>query len=867
MKIFLLLAFFIFVADSTFARHGKGASMTYEYEGVGTTAGTSKYKIIVKHYIDCNGTEFIEAFSFVAIYIGTSNVLYISLAIPVSNRTTIRKSDFDHCINQPPDVCYVVVTYVIETELPDNLVGYVIAEQECCRIQGIINIPNSATYGITNTNTIPGLINGVIYRTNSSPVFAQKDTVVICQGEHFSLDFSATDIDNDILKYAFTPGKTGGSAQARQPNPPSPPPYSDLPYQNGFTAYEPLGAGVTINASTGIISGTAPSTLGSYIIAVSVSEIRNGTVIGESKKEVQVTVAECSLSAAILKPEYINCKDFTFQFESEFVLSNVNAYYWDFGVPNLGTDTSTATIGTFTYPDTGKYTLRLTVSSITGCTDTTSATVLVYPVFKAGFQVSGSCFESPFQFTDSTVAQYGTVTKWLWDFGDNYSSSNASGAPNPLHLYSNTGTYTVTLVAGGSVGCIDTAFAAVLVSDKPLLSLPFRDTLICSIDTLTLHANGSGIFLWAPSTTLLNSSSASPLVFPKTTTRYVVELDQQGCVAKDSVLVNVLDFVTVILPSDTTICKNDSIMLLPVSDALQYQWLPNTGLSSSAIKNPTAAPQVNTTYRLIASLGKCQATASMDIRIVPYPQVTAGNDTTICFGTSAQLNAAIIAASFIWTPPGNLQNANSLSPTVYPLQTTSYVLTVFDIKGCPKPSADTIIVTVLPAINAFAGNDTLIVSGQPLQLNATGGTGYLWSPATALNNATISNPIATLDAYFNSFSYTVKVSEGVCFATDTIHIKIFSTGPEIFVPSAFTPNGDGKNDVLRPILVGIKSLETFKVFSRWGQLVYSTSQANQGWNGLINGLPQQNAAYVYLAIGTTYLDKKIVRKGTVLLIR
>ncbi|MCW3090958.1 MAG: cell surface protein [Ferruginibacter sp.] len=867
MKIFLLLINLFFLGGACLARHGKGGSITYEYLGAGTFTGTSKYKIIVKHYIDCDGTQFIEPFSYVGIFDGGGSGIYKAITIPESGRVNIQKMSFDRCIHQPPVVCYVVVSYIAETDLPDNLAGYVLAEQECCRIQGIINIPNSSTYGITNTNTIPGVINGIVYRTNSSPVFAQKDTVVICKDSYFSLDFSAIDANYDVLKYAFSPGKSGGTTQTRQPNPPSPPPYPDLPYQSGFTALEPLGPGVKIDANTGIISGIAASTLGSYIIAVAVSEYRNGVLIGVSKKEVQVTVAECSLSAAILKPEYINCKDFSFHFENEFILTNVNSYLWDFGVTGIGSDTSTAVIGAYTYPDTGKYTLKLNVTSATGCEDSATANVLVYPVFKTGFKVTGSCIQSPFQFDDTSFAQYGKINKWLWDFGDAYSSSNESAVSNPSHIYSGKGSYTATLISTASTGCVDTASATVLVSDKPFLSLPFKDTLICSIDTLALHANGSGIFSWSPTTNLLNPATASPLVFPKTTTKYVVTLDEKGCVAKDSVIVNVLDSITVLLPADTTICQSDSILLQPVTQALQYQWSPDRGLNNAFIKTPKAAPQANTIYRLAARLGKCQASDSISIRVVPYPRVQASNDTTICFGTNAQLNAVITGTSFTWEPSGSLQNVTSLSPSATPLQTTAYVLSVYDVQGCPKPATDTIVVNVLPRINAFAGNDTSIIAGQPLQLNASGGTSYMWSPAIGLDNSSVGNPVANLDAYFQNFTYVVTVSKGACFATDSIHIKIFTTGPEIFVPSAFTPNGDGKNDVLKPILVGIKNLETFKVFTRWGQLVYSSNQAKQGWDGTINGAPQQTAAYVYVAVGLTYLDQKIMRKGTVLLIR
>lgn len=147
---------FVLTVQVSMARHGKGGSISYEYLGPGTSEFSSRYRITAKHYIDCDGTQFIEDASFVGIFNAATQALVKRLTIPESGRVTIQKKEFNSCINQPPKVCYIVVTYTTDTELPDNVNGYVITEQECCRIGGIINIQNSSTYGITNSNTIPG---------------------------------------------------------------------------------------------------------------------------------------------------------------------------------------------------------------------------------------------------------------------------------------------------------------------------------------------------------------------------------------------------------------------------------------------------------------------------------------------------------------------------------------------------------------------------------------------------------------------------------------------------------------------------------------------------------------------------------------
>lgn len=863
MRTALLCCLCLFTTLRALALHGKGGVLTYEYLGPGSAPNTSKYQVTSKEYFDCHGTQFILTPIYLAAYDAGTNALYKTYTIQRTSQIEVKKMSFG-CINPAPEVCFVISEFTIEIELPNNTNGYVLVEQECCRIPNLVNIQNSSTYGMSNYNTIPGVINNTTYRTNSSPVFAQKDTSVICFNSYFTLDMSATDKDGDSLSYAFCSAKAS-TGQNRQPNPPPPPPYSDLPYRNGFSAGQPLGDKVTINPKTGLISGIAPGTTGSYIISVCVSEYRKGVLIGTTKKEVQVEVAQCTTASASLKTEYINCDNGTFTFKTEFASSNIAAYFWDFGVPGITTDTSSAATPTFTYQDTGVYRLKLRVTSATGCQDSASALVSVFPGFDPGFEIKDSCFRETFAITDTTRAAYGAVNSWQWTFGDN---SPPSTTQHPSHKYTQAGTYTIQLVTTSTKGCVDSASRTLTVYDAPTLALPFRDTLICNIDTLAIPATGNGNFTWTPGSRILNAHTSTPLVFPLDTTTYTATVNYHGCLIKDSVRVAVLPFITVDILSDTAICRTDSIRLNPISHALQWLWTPATGLSNPNIKNPMAAPGADITYHVIANLGKCQDDAYIRVKVAPYPEAYAGAGTTICYNDTAQLGATMSGASFIWSPTASLLNAQTLAPLAHPLRTTAYILTVRDTLGCPKPVRDTVVVHVLPRIPAFAGNDTAVIVNQPLQLNALGGTLYYWQPPTGLSNTSIANPVAVLNGTYDSMTYIVKVfREDGCSAYDTVVVKVFRTDPDIFVPSAFTPNSDGRNDVLKPILVGMKSLESFRVYNRWGQLVYHTSQAGRGWDGRLKGLPQKSDVYVYLATGINYLGKKIERKGTVMLIR
>jgi len=220
-----------------------------------------------------------------------------------------------------------------------------------------------------------------------------------------------------------------------------------------------------------------------------------------------------------------------------------------------------------------------------------------------------------------------------------------------------------------------------------------------------------------------------------------------------------------------------------------------------------------------------------------------------------------------WSPATFLSATNIPNPTVInPTTTMQYIVAVKATTGCPKPAFDTVIVSVDPLIYANAGpQDTTAVLGEPMLLTGSGGVTYLWTPSTWLNNPTIANPIALLE---KDITYNLQVtSVAGCQKSDTIHIKLYKVPPSFYVPSAFSPNNDNNNDILKPILLGMRTLNYFKVYDRWGKLIFSTSTKGQGWDGTLQGNPQDPGTYVWMAAGETYTNELIVRKGYVVLVR
>jgi gliding motility-associated-like protein len=133
-----------------------------------------------------------------------------------------------------------------------------------------------------------------------------------------------------------------------------------------------------------------------------------------------------------------------------------------------------------------------------------------------------------------------------------------------------------------------------------------------------------------------------------------------------------------------------------------------------------------------------------------------------------------------------------------------------------------------------------------------------------LNNPDLADPVATLSSK-QEYIFSISTPEG-CLAKDTIHIKVFE-GPAVYVPTAFTPNGDGLNDLLRPVYVGIAKLDKFSVYNRWGQLVFSTSDIKKGWNGTTDGKASASGTYVWVIKATNSFNKSFVLKGTATIIR
>ena len=879
MKKLILVASLFFLSVTSFATHIAGGELYYEYIGPGAAANTAKYKLTMRLFKECSSSSGVSLPTekvIVAAYNnpGLSYFSKVSLTYyaPPANLNPFQNTPGAiPCLTGNTSSCYYIGLYTGEIELPITTTGYTLVWTRYTRMANIANIPG-VNLGATFTNQIPGSL-VLPNANNSSPQFLLKDTIIVCKQLPISLDYGALDPDGDSLSYKFVTAYDGYGGSSGLPDPfnTNGPPATfqlvPLSYNAPFSATSPLGSTVTINAQSGLISGTAPAMPGKYVVCVAIEEWRNEQKINEHRKDFILTVADCSLNQANIGPDDRTCNGFSFSFINNAQGQFTN-YLWSFG------DGSTATSATInhTYTDTGKYLVKLIGTITGGCKDSATKYVYVYPGFTSAIKVVGSCVQYPVQFFDSTKTNYGVVDSWSWNFGDLSTIADTAHSKDTAWLYPSAGNYMVQLISTNTKGCIDTTLKTISVLDKPLINLPFIDTLICSVDTLTLFVNTIGAIQWTPNYNIINANTTSPMVYPKQTTTYIVAVNENGCINSDSIVVYVVDTFSIHLGLDTTICKMDTIVLNPISTALYYNWISSTGVPIAPVKNPLVHPLVNTTYYVDATIGKCSDKDTIQVKVVPYPMASITDVNPICFGSKVQLNANIVGSNFYWSPTTSLLNANTLQPIAGPSKTTTYILTVTDTLGCPKPFKDTINVVVIPIIGVFSGHDTAIVINQPLQLNATTnavlGSKFKWTPSIGLSTDTMFNPIAILNISNDFIKYKVRVTtpEG-CYGEDDIIVRLFRTNPDIFVPTAFTPNGDRKNDILKPICVGITKLDFFRVYNRWGQLVYETSTFDTGWDGKFADKEQASGTYVFMAQGEDYTGKIIFKKGTAVLIR
>lgn len=546
-----------------------------------------------------------------------------------------------------------------------------------------------------------------------------------------------------------------------------------------------------------------------------------------------------------------NCQSVDFNGLGYLQNPPVKTWQWDFG------DGSQSDIQnpSHNFSTEGTFNIKLTITDLNGCTDSIMKPI---KIFSGKINKSG----------DTSICENSSV-KLFADGGGTYQWSPSTGlddagtsTPNATPV--STTKYYVDVIKDASCTVKDSVL--ITVNKLPVI-LKSNDTAVCIGSPVPLHVSGGSLYSWFPDNTLDDLSTANPVATPVVPTTYIVNVtSSEGCAKEDSIRVELFPAQKIQPIAQTLICRDASV-LLSATGGSNFSWSPASlvddpdGQSTNTIKLHS-----NTMFYLdVKDENSCNYKDSIQINIRPEAVFSISGDETICEHSEAIITGAG-GDNYKWVPADSVDNPTNNIVHVSPAGTTTYSVIISE-NTCGKTDTLQSVITVLPGplLNVSKSND--ITCANPFsQLNA-GGTGvsYNWSPSTGLNNPNIANPIAEITS--NTLYTVTTTGDNGCRNSDTVSVLVFYTGKRFAgLPNAFTPNSDGINDCFGVSSLGPITDLDFRIFNRFGQLIFHTTNPNGCWDGTFKGQPQDTGTYVYIVTGKTMCDD-VNLKGIVNLIR
>ena len=454
------------------AEHLVGGEIWYDF------LGNNRYRVTLRIYRDCNSSGSpLNTQAVVTAFDGLTGQQIANFSFNKGATIGLPASTGSPCLGAPPNICTEYADYVQVITLQPRANGYVLSHQRCCRNSTIVNLQNPSQWGSTFTVRIPP--NGA--NGNSSPRFNSIPPIVLCNQENLAISSAATDPDGDSLHYQLCQllhggGQTNGPSSScltcPAPNPSAPPPYTNVLFQGPQNFANPIPGtpGISVQPNTGILNGYLTTT-GQYSIGICVSEYRNGVLLSTVRRDYQFNVTQCdpNVTLKIITADddpTLLCLGTTMPFR--MTSTNVQTVLWDFGVLGSSTDTSMRRNPTFTFPDTGKYVVRLVGNPGFPCADTSVAIFRVYPPINPTLTHTGSgCYDEQ-QFVFSAVGTWYPGAEFLYRFGSAGQANldTFAGLTPPPIVYSAPGKYPVSIRIRSKT-CEATAWDTVWVVQRP----------------------------------------------------------------------------------------------------------------------------------------------------------------------------------------------------------------------------------------------------------------------------------------------------------------------------------------------------------------------------------------------------------------
>ncbi|MCE3281490.1 MAG: cell surface protein [Chitinophagaceae bacterium] len=624
------------------------------------------------------------------------------------------------------------------------------------------------------------------------------------------------------------------------------------------------------NVDTGDIVTHTFTQVGTFTVTMTARDI-NGCTYSATKQ-----IVTAGPNGSFTYDNGYICGDRPVRFEA--VVTGTDSIRWNFGDGTILSTTAHIVYHVYSQPGIYVPTAQLIAAPGGTCRRTLQGpdTIRVEYV-SAGFVYSQvkTCGTTTVAFTDTSRSYFG-LNGWQWNFGD----GNNSTVRHPVHVYTSTNTWPIQLIAQGVSGCADTVNIPVFVKvdSKPIVSIVSDNTgcvnqpvtynsVVTSNDPVTYYnwtfSNGAT----GNSPTVINNYGSAG-----TFNGQLIVGTAFGCYDTTSKPITINPSPTVNTNPNMQICRGQSAQL-NATGAFTYDWAPFTGLSCTTCPNPIASPVTTTQYVVTGYNGFGCAGRDTILITVPQPiDVIAGPDAVMCIGQTRQLNATG-ATTYVWSPATGLSATNIPNPVASPTFTTIYRVIGYDAHNCFQDTAYvTIGVGNYPTVNA--GTDHTVATGTLVNLAPTVTNGpialWTWSPSNDLSCANCPTPVATAK---KDICYNVTATNFFgCSGSDSVCIKVFCESSQVFIPNAFTPDGDGINDILTVRAKGVKSIKSFRVFNRWGQLVFEKANFtpnidSQGWDGKVKGIPAPPDVYVYTCEVVCENDIPYTYKGNVAIIK
>lgn len=850
------------------ASHIVGGEIYYDY------LGNNNYRISIAVFRDCQstGADFDDPLP-LTIYSAT-NVLINNVSVPLPATQVLPVVFNNPCVTTPSGICVERAIYTTIVNLPPTPGGYTLSYQRCCRGPNITNLNNPDDTGLTLTTKITGTASNAL--VNSSPRFQNYPPLVLCNNDDLVFNHAATDPDGDQLMYELITPFSGANSIDPAPTQAPTPPYAPVVWDPGFSAANPLGPGATINIdpNTGLLTAD-PEMLGLFVVGIRVKEYRNGVLIGQTDRDFLFKVVNCviSLQAEITPQEEMAtfvsfCQGKTITFDNQSY--GGSQYQWDFGVPNSTSDVSTQFEPTFTFPAEGTYEVTLVVNPGWPCTDTSVQVFQVYDAILVDFTATDEvCLQgNSVSFDGTATAPAGTT--FSYNFGTTATPASANQLDFSNVTFAQAGSIPVSLTAVFET-CTVTVEHPVVIFEEPEASFSLPTTAECGGLSVTFvnNSDNAASYSWdfgVPNSDTDVSSAATPsFTFPAAGTYPVQLVTSSNAICQDTFLLDVTvnEALNISFTSEDSLCiTNNSFTFQgnfsgPPGSQIQWNFGPNASIPSA---NTLTVPNVvfNTSgvfpVTFSAQFGNCADSYTENIHVLAEP--------TVDFAVANGLQCAPFAAAFV-----NLSTADSPMTYLWDFGdgTTSSVANPIHVY--PNPGVYDVSLTISTSIGCIATltltKENLIdVKPSPIAKFAVtpdetnvclplvsfidqSTDGYLiyYQFDDFTDGSNNKNPVHAYTSSGTFYPMQIATNEYLC--SDTARQMILVYPNEVFIPNTFTPDGNEFNGVFNAKIAYEQLGWDMRIFNRWGELIFESSDPAIGWDGTFNGVMVQSGLYSY----------------------